>query len=826
MKDKNTSTLFLPAKEKSKNDFELGNKMIDQVDITLGRDIGRVRRINEHWHLHGGTWPEMEERLGTNRQVFKENDSDGEPLNMNDFIVHHPALNNVTRFILGGIIIQPLIPIVRDFSAHGRKYREEERLKKLLSFYNESIYAPQAELIRMQYLQEHGIDDPMALNPDEQRQMQNELQARLKSDMPRSIIDDMKKIKTPDEKIRSILLRHDIMAYNIEEKFVRGGEQGMVSDEEYYMVGRRGVKPTIEQLNTKWVRWAGSPSCEYSQDGDMASYEQYRTVHNFILEHGREVIKKKNFMKDLQEYFTEVPGVMKGGGLGSRNDTPVFKELERDFADAIGHNPGIVQNDWRSFSGQQEIAGLYGALNSFSKPGWGIRDLYTVFKWTETLCYVQREEKDSTGKMRINEYFFSADYRKDKTKDILFRKFPISRVYHGKKIANRFYIGVEPVPWQFFGGVHDYDPKLTIIGRRYGQNDSTMMGPAIQYQLRHNISLSKLEELERKDFGKTTYWNTEMRPEGWTDEDYMAGQIRVGHVPYTNKGTGQNKDTKPAFNLDSGSTAKMEEYRNSADKWEQKMYSAMGVNRDAIGNANQYQSNALTQSNIEGSEKQLLPFHNKRRLLKQMVLNAFSNISMLCLIEDKDKQELLLDDFSREHLIVNGDAIKGSSTSIFIVDDYGEAQKAEMIKEKVVSILQAGTPVEDVIEMMDSRSVGELKEVAQVSGIKMKEAATEAHNQQMELVNAQNAALEKAEKLREDAKNMREERKNQVELVLGEMDSMTFENAADVDKNKIADSITKTILEIQSKEKIAKDANETKLKAETMKAKSKNTPPK
>lgn len=820
---KNTvNDMFLTAKEKSANDFALGKEMIDAVDGMLRPSPKRVRRINENWHLHSGTWPEMADYLGEGVTVLDDNDSGGEPMNMNDFIVHHPKLNNVTNYIMGDIITQPLIPIVKDLSAYGRKYREETRLKKLKDYYYQSMYAPQSDMIaqqvRQEYMDKNGVTDPMALNPDEQKQMQMDLQSRLKEQIPRSIIDDLKKIKTPDEKIKQVLLEYDIKAYDIEEKFMLGGEQAVVAYEEYYRIGRRGVKPTMEVLNAKWVSWAGSENCDYSEDGDIANYRQYLTPHAFIAKYGREVIKKKGFMNEIEKYFTDVPGSFRAGIGGRRTEnSPSFIDGELDFVDMLGENPGLIKHDWRTLVGQQEIAGLYGALSSHHTAGRGIMESYNCFRWTENITYVQREEEG-----KINEYFFSADYRIDKTKDKMVRKFPISRVYHGTKVADRFYVGYGPVPWQFFGGIQDFEPKLTICGRKYSKSngteeDTTLMGPAIQYQLRYNITASKLEDLEKKDIGKITFWNTEMKPAGWDDRMYMEMMMKLGNVPYTDNQTGQSKDTKPAFVIDAGSSSKMDEYRRSMEVWEREMYKQMRVNMDTIGQANQYQSNALTQSNIQGAAKQLLPFHNKRRLVKQRVLNYMCNLSMLCLLEDKEKQDMLLDDFSRLHLEVNAEDIKAHNTPIFIIDDYGEAQNVERIKAEILTMLQGGVSVSDVIDIMDSKSVPVMREIAQISEIKTRELRTEQHQQNMDEINAKNEGLMKAQELIEAKKDARDQRKNQVNLMLGEMNSMVMENAQDIDKNKIPDSLQRTKAEIASKEKLAAEKNKADLEKERIK---------
>lgn len=794
-----TSDMFLTAKEKSYNDNELTKKMIDTVDGLLRPSLSRIEKINEAWHLHGGKWPELDLYLGDGGVVIREEDGNGVNMNMNDFITHHPKINNITNFIHGDIIMQPLIPIVKDFSAHGRKYREEEMLRRLKEYYYEKVYVPQAELVKAQYMQSNNIQDMLTLTPDEQRQVQADLQQRINNAIPRSIIDDLKKVTTPDEKIRQVLLNYDIEAYDLYDVFIRGGEQAVVAYEEYYRIGVNGIKPTIEVLNSKWVTWAGDDTTDYCEDGVMAKYEQYLTPQTFVEKYGREAIKNKDFLKDIGDYFKEIPGVFRSNKGVDRN---MFIEEEMDFVDAIGANPSLIQQDWRTLEGQREIARLYSDLSSHYRTGSGIKETYVTFKWTETMNYVQRVENG-----KVKEYFFSAEYKRDKTKDIKFSQFPISRVYHGTKVADRFYVNVCPVPWQYYGSIYEYKPKLTIAGRKYSKSngveqDNTLIGPAIQYQLRYNITASKLEELEKADIGKIMLWDTSMRPNGWSHQEYISMMLRLKNVPYTKYQTGQDKNSRPFYVEDAGSTSKMNEYRENMAFWENEMYKAVGINRDSLGMANQYQSNAMTQSNISGSQKQLLPFHNKRRQLKERVLNYFSNVSMICFLDDKDKQDLLLDDFSRLHLDVNSDDIRGHNTSIFVVDDYGEAQNVERIRGQILSMIQNGTSIKDIISFMKAKSVAEMYEIAEIAEIKSQEQMQEAQQSQQAQMDANNKAMQEMAEFQEQLKTAREDRANQVKLEMAELNSKIMYNAADVDKNNVADSLQSKKLEIASREKI------------------------
>lgn len=794
--------LFLTAQQKSANNNQLIKEMIDNVDGMLPIDGDRVNKIDEFWNLHNGIWPQMESYLNGQRMVFSDMDSDGEPLNPNSFIVHHPKINNVTEWIMGDIIEQQLRPVVRDFSIHGRKYREEARLNMVREYYQQNIIAPQIEMIRSQYMQEMGITDMMQLNPDEQQQVMADLQRRINEGLPDHILDNMKRIKTPDEEIRATLLNHDITALEIEEKFIRGGEQAVVAYEEYYKVGSLNGKPTLDVLNSKWVSWMASPNVDYVEDGIMAKYEQYLNPHDFVLKYGYELSKTPGLLTDFKDYFREIPGY--GGRVGKTHNKDMFlRETELDFVDLVGENPHLLPEDYRTKVGHDQIALLYTMLSRNAQEGMGIREVYTVFKWTEVINYVQRRGPDGG----IQEFFFSADYKRDPMRDIMCKKFPLNRVYHGYKVADRFYLGVESVPWQYFGGVDAFDSKLTICGRKYSRrlgndDDTTLIGPAVRYQLDYNISASKLKELEKRDKGKTTFWNQKMRPHGWSEAEYMEA-ISIGdNVPYSTDQMGQKDGTQPVFSQDGGITSKMNEYRANMELAETEMYKAMKVNKDALGSPDRYQSNALTQSNIRGSMKQMYSFHNARRLLKEKILNYMNNISLMLLIDDDEKQATILDDFARDYLNLNADDIRASKSSIFIVDDFEEATNTNMIKEYILKSIEHGGDVSDMIRLIRAKDTQEMENISRIMEEKQAKANEQAALSEQE---RQARELEMRKEWEEflamvDMEKRRMDNESRERVAIHRSETMM--KAADINRDGVADSIERKEIELASKERI------------------------
>jgi hypothetical protein len=823
---KRVSELFLTQKEKTKNDNEIAKKFLDYGIASLGRNADRVAEINEYWNLHKGIWPEMVERM-KEEVLFKTVTDEGEEDDV-DIVReyrHYGVINNVTKGICGSILMQPLIPIVRDHSMQGRKYRVTESVNRLKENYFQDLYQPQLERIRSEYLTENGIDDIIALTPEEQRQVQADLEARYRSGVPRDMVDDMAKIKTPNERLTQVLLNNDMKEFSINEKYSTGGEMAVVTDEEYFRILKKGIKPSLEVLNSKWVDWIGDEETDHCEDGSMAKYEQYLTPHTFLTKWGRLFINNQSAMKDMSQLFTEIPGYGGIGSTGGYNDDrdPGLRALEFDFLDDISRNPERIQNHWGTRAGQEDIKNVYQHLTRYHTAGSAILEEYLTWKWTEAIKLLIRKEGDT-----LVEYLVGHDYKFSPERgDIKVYKYAINRTWHGVKVADKLYGDVEKVGWQY-AGLHLGEPKLTIFGRKYGTTMNNgknvpLMRPAIEFQESYNISKNKMEELKKNDLGKILAWNTKAKVKGWTDNQFMSSIVNSKNIPYSTDMMNKERDGNKFFEvLDHTSTASMEMYRKECVEAERDIFKAMYVNPDAMGLSSQYASNALAQNNIAGSDKQLASFHNKRRIVKERVLNAFIKVSKACLVEDKVKQDRLFDDFTRTHIQVNAEELLGDETYLYVVDDYRENQKVEAIRAQIMTMMQ-NSSVKDVLAIMNAETSSEMSELAELAEKRNQEAAANA--QQAAEANEKYKAdlIAKVEEYKAAQKAMLEDRKNEVTREVALLNSKTMENAADVNKDSVADSLEKAKEEIRSKEKIAAaelEFNYAKIEADIKKAKS------
>ena len=820
------ATMFQTEKERTKNDNEKLKRLVEYYDMTLPYNKEELENDEENRSIHRGEWPQLANYQAKPLSFTeKTKDRDGrtvtntEEIDLTMPISHCPVQNIVTNNIMGSIIAHPLRPVVKDYSMTGRKYREEQQIEILRTNYYEKIYEPHAQKIRSQYYQEIGVTDPFQLSPEEQRQVESDLQQRLKSGIPREIMEDLQRVSTPDEIIRQVLLDNDIVEHKIRSKFISGGETALVNAKEAYKMVKFNGQPDIEVLDNRFLRVLKSRQEEWFQNGSAATYVRYLTPSELITRHGSAVLVDKTFFGDLKSQFTDLHNQDAYGQWGGHGN---MERVDLDFVDAVG--AGYNVGDWRSRSGQERIKGLYQELSMHHRYDNGIREVYSVFKVSETIKHLSRKDTDGV----IRSYYLSSDYVMSKEKgDLKVTVYPINRVYHGYKVGTKTFTGLGPVEWQF-NSVNDvFNPQLTIFGTEFGKQlgdtkKRSIIDNGKQYALKLNISATKLEELEKSDHGRIMAMDISSKPDGISVGEWYRSIYQGKSFIYSRYGTQANANSRAQDAVDSvdlSGSSSMQHYLSSIEIWEQKIYKSMGSNPYALGNASEYASNALAQNQAASSDQQLAVFHERRRELKEMVLNYFSDLSLECLFDDEEKKATLFDDFTKLHIETNYSHLKGAKVRTKIVDDYGELKRVEAIQAQILAFVQNGGSLEDIIGIMEASTVSEMKQIAKIAGMRAKEAAAAQNQATADQIKSQMAIQQQLLEIKSSLKMQEDAANNATKTRNAEIQATTLLQANDVNKNNQNDAYEKSQEETAFKLKVHND--EMELKREELKIKNK-----
>lgn len=784
--------------KKSANDFALAKDVMDYYDHLYEHSDERIRKLNENFLLHSGRWPEIERMSVTSEiQLEHENITLG-----GGALRHYPVLDRISKSVVGDLMVRPLIPIIKDMSAKARNQRDRAKLEIVKNYIQEQFIAPNIERVTQQIMMEAGLQDPRALDDQQAQQLQQAIQQRVKETTPDEILDSINKYRTPEEIISQVILDATVKQLDMKAKFDIGGENAVVTGEEYFRVGMMNGMPWCEPLNPKWVVWDGSEHVEFVEDGVFAKYEQYLTPEDVVSRYGA-ILAKRDIQK-LTDLYSPIPGYM-----GSRKTNP---DLERRVVDVFADNPELQNIDVRTREGQLDLRDIYRNLSSGHKAGHGIRECYITWKWTRQATLVTRYENGK--KVQV---FRAGHYTKNPARgDLEVKKILIPQVWHGVKlgVTDEIYAFVEPVPFQYKSIHNPFDVKLTIMGGRFNTHMNNTENVSLidlgkPWQYRYNVLMKRMEEYEATDIGKVLLGTVNMKPIGWTWQDWFRS-LYVGKVALvsTQFEGAAGMDPNLLRSVDLSSNADIQQTLAKLEYFEKKIATSMYYNPSKLGQISPYATNQNTEMNMAGSDRQMLRFHDRHRQIKQRVLNSLLDVSLAAIRDNEYAKDVLLDDFGKAYLETAMEPFSACELGLYVVDDFQESERLEQMRNLALTILQNGGSIRDIADVVDAGSMSAIKDVLDRSE-RRREEETKAQREHEQQISQQQSEAQKAMmelKMQFDAEQ--NDRNNQAKIEMAQINAQLLANANDINKNNLNDSMEK------AKEQMAADERAKKIDKE------------
>lgn len=795
--DGNTNYLVVSDRQKNANDRELAKDAMVYYYNMNTDDEERWVKINENFDIHAGRWPQIE-----NVAPAVSFSLQGQNINLGGGkLRHYPVADRVSKSAVGDIIMNPLIAVIVDNSAKGRNERERAQLDRLKGYLYEKEINPRKKQIFEQYYSKYG-SQMQGLNSEEMNKLNAEVERQALEQTPEDIIDAMDRYRTPEQIIYQAFLNYSIGRTKAKEKFDVGGENAVVTAEEYYRLCIINGEPYLEVLNPKFVVWGGSEHCEFVEDATFAKYTQYLTPEDVIAKYGSVLARKD--INQLSSLYAPIPGYMGPTGK-AREEREQY--IDRKVVDIVADNPQLQNNvDLKTKEGQNILKALYSTVSVSHRDGYGIKETYITWKWTRKFKIVRRKNRE-TG--LIDELIRSEHYEKNPALgDIEVINKIAPQAWHGVMLGEGcdFFVNVEPLPFQYGSYENPYDVKLSI----YGCKDNTFMNNtrnaslidlAKPWQYRYNVLMKKLEEYEATDFGRVLLASVGLIPDNFTIPDWYTSLTRgkIGFVHNHNEGA--NPLDKQMFeSKDLSNTADIAAHLQKLEYFEKKIYSSMYYNPVKAGNISPYATNANVAQSMQAADRQMLRFHNRRRIVKERVLTALLNLTLIAYKDNEFKKSIILDDASRAYFETNYESFGVSEIGLYVVDDYRETEKLDAMKQLALTLMQNGLTPRDLSAIVNADSMAEIDEILSKSERKAQKNAEVEHQRQSELIQQQTQARREELQWIEGVKDLRAERENETKLAMARENSMQMANAQDINRNQMNDSLERTLLEIQAED--------------------------
>lgn len=811
---------------KTKKDKQLAKRMLDYWDSYSEKSPEEFARYDRNMELHRGSWSDLDD----NEDSISFN-VDGTNYGVSGLKLRHfPIINTISMRIVGEFVQSPLIPMVTSHSAASKNYKDRYKLEIAQQYLHNRLVKPKVQRIQSEFLQELGIQDPSKVSPEEQQQLQEQMSQRVQSQLPSELMEAAESAVSPEEvifqKFLSLLVREEDM----ESKFIMGGEYSVTVAEEAYRVNTIHNKPHVEVLNPKHLEYWGSEHTEFIEDKTAARYEQYLTPQDVIQKYGDQLIKRD--IKDLEKLFNQ------WGTNGSRRDNMWERLSDTQF---LAEHPEFESwiGEVNTREGQEKLALMYamtsGSRNvnnpnrSESHVPFGIRESYVCWKWQKWMKLVTREVN---GKRK--EFWRDDFYTKNSAKgDIKVERHLVPQVWHGVVLGEQgseIKLKVEPVPWQYNSLDNPFDVKLPILGRVYNtqqgnQKKISFIDLGIPYQFEYNSLRRDWEKYRRTNLGKVLLMTANSLPDNMTFGDLyeMLNNLSIGIISDKYEGVQPQLDTNNLRQFDLNKAVDMASVLKDMEYVKNEMYQAMYYNVSKLGMQGQYTTATTAQMNMQSADAMLAKFHNERRQVKERVLQYALDVTLAAYHDNDNVKAKILDDLSIAYFENNYEYLSTKEYSVFVVDDYREGQKLEFIRQQLQAFIQNGATTTEIIAMAKAESLSEMEKVAEK--VERRQQQQMQAQQQAELRRSQMEQKQELDLQRflEEKRDLREERENEVKLRMAEINSMQIANANDIDRNQVPDSVQRSILEMEARERMQERqlAAEERLKEKELRSKEK-----
>jgi flagellar motor protein MotB len=418
--------------------------------------------------------------------------------------------------------------------------------------------------------------------------------------------------------------------------------------------------------------------------------------------------------------------------------------------------------------------------------------------WTSFTEVMKLEYPDEDGEMQ--ETYISAEYKPREEKGEKGTKEWIREYWHGYKIANQYYVKMEPLPRIGSKFNNPSVCKPPVVGTTYTYNNQkpiSLLDRAKPYKYLYDIYMRRAELASARDKGIMAEMDFARIPDGWEPDVWMAyaemyGWLATDSFKTGNKGPAQGKlvgnmqqTANRTVNLSNAESIKTN--LEMAQYIKREMSEILGVPPQRLGQMKERETAGGIDMSIEKSahitEEWFFVHDDTKIRLLELYLETAKN-SWKDYTSDKPK----VLDFIDDNLIRNIYRLDGAE---FSMNHYGlfidHSLNTKTLLQKISSWGLAAMQNDkiDLSALIDAERdhsvIGKIKKIEQ--------SEEKAHNRQLEMLRAQQELKARETRLKEIELKLEDKHKQQ-ELAMEkyEIDMEAQKGMQDLDKDGLRDS--------------------------------------
>lgn len=734
----------LPLSKKGKKwQEDCVNYIIGEGNVTSGgNSTSYYGELQTYYNLYNSIFDEKDFKSITN--PFKV--EDGFPATPHDFNIIRPKVD----LLIGEETKRPLNFRVIRTSQEATSEMQEKEKQMILQYIEAAITAK--------------------MSPEEAQQFQEQLQSG-------EIMPPEQIAKYMDKDYKDIVenTAYHSLTYlreklDLDNEFIKGWKDGLISGREIYYVGVLNAEPYAERVNPICFSYDKSPDLDFIEDGSWCCRKMRMPITE-VYDRYYDKLEEKDLDK-LEEMIGSTPG----RNLGDRSPVDMGIQLR------------IYDNPIFEGSGKSLVNVWHCCWKSFKK-------IFYVTT-TDDAGQPQINIVDETYQPVGNEVSVEPDW--------------IIEVWEGYRAGSDLYFGIQPVEYQHVSIDNPNSQKLPYCGAIYSNTNSkprSLVSILKPLQYMYIVLWYRLELAIARDKGKVVNMDITQIPKSMNISPakwmHYLSSVGVNFInPYEEGWNIPGREGgKPAqFNqitaLDLTMSNVIAEYIQLMDKIEELAGTISGITQQREGAVNTSEMVGNVERSVVQSSHITEPLFLVHNQCKRRVLNMLLNTAKGAWEETgKQKLQYIFDNGERAFLDITP-KFYYEDMDVFVSDTSKDLENIQKLQQLIQPAMQNGASLLEAAEILTNDNFNIIKQKlkdmqTRQEQIQQQQQEAEAQQQQ-QLQQMQNESKQQELMLQEaqmDLQRYQIDQDNQTKIAVAQINAYRGTEELDQDQNGIPDPV-------------------------------------
>lgn len=734
----------LPLSKKGKKwQEDCVNYIIGEGNVTSGgNSTSYYGELQTYYNLYNSIFDEKDFKSITN--PFKV--EDGFPATPHDFNIIRPKID----LLIGEETKRPLNFRVIRTSQEATSEMQEKEKQMILQYIEAAITAN--------------------MSPEEAQQFQQQLQSG-------EIMQPEQIAKYMDKDYKDIVenTAYHSLTYlreklDLDNEFIKGWKDGLISGREIYYVGVLNAEPYAERVNPICFSYDKSPDLEFIEDGSWCCRKMRMPITE-VYDRYYDKLEEKDLDK-LEEMIGSTPG----RNLGDRSPVDMGIQLR------------IYDNPIFEGSGKSLVNVWHCCWKSFKK-------IFYVTT-TDDAGQPQINIVDETYQPVGNEVSIEPDW--------------IIEVWEGYRAGSDLYFGIQPIEYQHVSIDNPNSQKLPYCGAIYSNTNSkprSLVSILKPLQYMYIVLWYRLELAIARDKGKVVNMDITQIPKSMNISPakwmHYLSSVGVNFInPYEEGWNIPGREGgKPAqFNqitaLDLTMSNVIAEYIQLMDKIEELTGTISGITQQREGAVSSSEMVGNVERSVVQSSHITEPLFWVHNQCKRRVLNMLLNTAKGAWEETgKQKLQYIFDNGERAFLDITP-KFYYEDMDVFVSDTSKDLENIQKLQQLIQPAMQNGASLLEAAEILTNDNFNIIKQKlkdmqTRQEQIQQQQQEAEAQQQQ-QLQQMQNESKQQELMLQEaqmDLQRYQIDQDNQTKIAVAQINAYRGTEELDQDQNGIPDPI-------------------------------------